>query len=210
MEPPEPEVRLARSPGCSACDDTGSSRPVVRPIARRHAGGNSPVPRSEPIRITQGGWADYAPACPEPVVRYGHHVHTEGGAVECRFGRETELAPISHARSSRLRPVTSATSPASRLLAGLVTVTKCGPDPLRSGRTRGLSHGHGQANSWLWHKDRDLVTLRGIYVLSRILFRSRSRLARPNIWRLRALTRQTLPSTAPLLWARVSPLTTAL
>ena len=26
-------------------------------------------------------------------------------------------------------------------------------------------------------------------------------MARPSIWRLRALTRQTLPSTAPLLWA---------
>ncbi len=47
------------------------------------------------------------------------------------------------------------------------------------------------------------------HVLSRILLRSRSRLARPNIWRLRALTRQTLPSTAPLLWARAGPLMTA-
>src|SRR5712691_11264877 len=48
---------------------------------------------------------------------------------------------------------------------------------------------------WLWHKDREVVALRS-YVLSRILLRRRSRLARPNICRLRALMRQTLPSTA--------------
>ncbi len=53
--------------------------------------------------------------------------------------------------------------------------------------------------NWLWHKDRELVTVCGAYVLSRILFRRRSRLARPDIWRLRALTRQMVPSAVPLL-----------
>jgi len=37
--------------------------------------------------------------------------------------------------------------------------------------------------NWLWQKDRELVTVCGAYVLSRILFRRRSRLARPDIWR---------------------------
>jgi len=39
--------------------------------------------------------------------------------------------------------------------------------------------------------------------------RSRSKLARPYIWRLIILIRLTLPSTAPELWGRVRPLSTA-
>jgi hypothetical protein len=53
--------------------------------------------------------------------------------------------------------------------------------------------------NWHWHKDRELVSVCGAYVLSRILFRRRSRPARPDIWRSRALTRRMVPSAVPLL-----------
>jgi hypothetical protein len=54
-------------------------------------------------------------------------------------------------------------------------------------------------------KDHELVTVRGAYVLSRIPFRRRPGLARPNIWRLRALTRQISVQTERVFIPRNGP-----
>lgn len=61
--------------------------------------------------------------------------------------------------------------------------------------------------NWFWHGFRDLTGL--VQSVSRTRLRSRSGLARPNIWRLSILSRLTWPSTGPLFQGRVSPAVTA-
>ncbi|MEO3872704.1 hypothetical protein ABGB18_28150 [Nonomuraea sp. B12E4] len=61
--------------------------------------------------------------------------------------------------------------------------------------------------NWLWHKGRDVVTVRELCqqnpLAEEVEVRAAEHLA------LEALTRQALPSTAPLLWRRVRPMVTA-
>jgi hypothetical protein len=75
--------------------------------------------------------------------------------------------------------------------------------------------GHGRIENdnsiwiWIWPTFRDETGPPGGQRVSRIRLRRRSNLARPYICRLIILMRLTLPSTAPELWAVVSPAMTA-